>query len=87
MTTSKVTFMKLWDLTTQHCVQTVVAHPSEVWTLDISPEQDLIFTGGGEGELKAWRLDHDAMAMGLKEDENGEVSKFIFGHRLVKEED
>ena len=65
--------MKLWDISTQHCVQTLVAHPSEVWTLDINPEKDLIFTGGGEGDLKAWRIDHNALAEGLKETESGEV--------------
>ena len=65
--------MKLWDLSTQHCVQTVVAHPSEIWTLDISPSEDLIITGGGEGELKAWRLNHEALEAGLKENEHGEV--------------
>ncbi|KAL5487987.1 DIP2 [Sanghuangporus weigelae] len=77
VTSSKDTLVKLWDLSTQHCVQTFVAHPSEVWTLDINPEQDLIFTGGGEGELKAWRIDHQALAEGLKETESGEVSRMI----------
>lgn len=65
--------MKLWDLRTQHCVQTVVAHHSEVWSLDINPEQELLFTGGGEGELKVWKLDHEALVNGLKEDESGKV--------------
>ncbi|THH11473.1 hypothetical protein EW145_g624 [Phellinidium pouzarii] len=77
LTTSKDTLMKLWDLSTQHCVQTIVAHPTEIWTLDVNPGQDLIFTGGGEGELKAWRVDHEALAIGLKEKETGEVSKMI----------
>lgn len=66
--------MKLWDLSTQHCVQTVVAHRSEIWTMDVNPEQEFIFTGSGEGEMKAWRIDHEAMATGLREAETGEVS-------------
>lgn len=73
LTSSKDTFLKLWDLSTQHCVQTVVAHRSEVWTLDIDADQKLVFTGSGEGEMKAWKLDHDAMAGGLQETESGEV--------------
>jgi U3 small nucleolar RNA-associated protein 12 len=66
--------MKLWDLSTQHCIQTVVAHRSEIWTMDVDQEQSLVFTGSGEGELKAWRIDHEALAEGLKETESGEVS-------------
>lgn len=77
LTVSKDTFMKLWDLSTQHCIQTVVAHRSEVWTMDINAEQDLIFTGSGEGELKAWRIDRAALAEGLKETETGEVRPYL----------
>lgn len=32
-----------------------------------------MFTGSSEGEMKAWRLDHEAMATGLHETESGEV--------------
>lgn len=73
LTSSKDTFLKLWDLTTQHCVQTIVAHSSEIWTLDVNKDQDLVFTGSGEGELKAWRIDHKALREGLTENEAGEV--------------
>lgn len=65
--------MKVWDLSTQHCVQTIIAHRSEVWSLDINPEKTLIFTGSGEGEMKVWKMDTEALSEGLKEDESGEV--------------
>ncbi|KAH9938569.1 WD40 repeat-like protein [Fomitopsis serialis] len=77
LTSSKDTFLKLWDLGTQHCIQTVVAHRSEIWTLDVDSKHELVFTGSGEGELKAWRIDHEALAEGLRETENGEVAKLI----------
>ncbi|KII95241.1 hypothetical protein PLICRDRAFT_34085 [Plicaturopsis crispa FD-325 SS-3] len=77
ITTSKDTFMKLWDISTQHCIQTVVAHRSEVWTMDVDREQSLIFTGSGEGEIKAWRIDLEALQGGLRETETGEVAKII----------
>ena len=73
LTTSKDTYMKLWDLSTQHCVQTIVAHRSEICSMDVDPDQDLVFTGSGEGEMKAWRIDHEALEAGLKETETGEV--------------
>lgn len=65
--------MKLWDLSTQHCVQTIVAHRSDIWAMGVDPARSMIFTGSGEGELKAWSLDHDALKEGLKETETGEV--------------
>ncbi|KAG2369907.1 WD40-repeat-containing domain protein [Suillus spraguei] len=77
LTTSKDTFMKLWDTSTQHCVQTIVAHRSEVSSLDIDPEKNFIFTGSGEGEVKAWKIDHESLSQGLVENEAGEVAKMI----------
>ena len=41
--------------------------------MTISQERDLVFTGSGEGELKAWKVDRKAMAEGLKETETGVV--------------
>jgi U3 small nucleolar RNA-associated protein 12 len=77
LTASKDTFLKLWDLTTQHCVQTVVAHRSEIWSMDVDQEQKILFTGGGEGELKAWLIDSEALTAGLRETETGEVSFYF----------
>lgn len=73
VTASKDTFLKVWDLSTQHCVQTTIAHRAEVWSLDINPEKTLIFTGSSEGEMKVWKIDSEALSEGLKEDESGEV--------------
>lgn len=85
ITTSKDSFLKVWDLSTQHCVQTTVAHRSEVWSLDINPEKSLIFTGSGEGEMKVWRIDSEAFSEGLKENESGEVTilSFVCVHRIM----
>ncbi|KAI0307347.1 WD-repeat-containing protein [Multifurca ochricompacta] len=77
VSSSKDTFVKIWDLSTQHCVQTIVAHRSEVWSLSLNSEQDMLLTGSNEGELKAWRIEPDALKDGIKELENGELSKAI----------
>ena len=73
VTASKDSLLKVWDLSTQHCVQTTIAHRAEVWSLDINPEKTLIFTGSSEGEMKVWRIDSEALSEGLKENESGEV--------------
>ena len=78
VTASKDSFLKVWDLSTQHCVQTTIAHRSEVWSLDINLEKTLIFTGSNDGELKAWRIDSKAFSEGLKENESGEVIILFF---------
>ena len=41
--------------------------------MDINRDQDLIFTGSGEGDLNAWKIDYNALAQGLRETETGEV--------------
>jgi U3 small nucleolar RNA-associated protein 12 len=73
VTSAKDTFLKLWDLATQHCIQTTIAHRSEIWSLAVDSEQSLIFTGSGEGELKAWRIDHDAVGDESPGTENDQV--------------
>jgi len=72
LTASKDNFLKLWDLSTQHCIQTIVAH-SEIWSMDVDREQTFVLTGSGEGELKVWQIDNKALAEGLKESGSGEV--------------
>ena len=43
----------------------------------VDAEQSLIFTGAGEGEMKAWRVDHEVMASGLQTSDSGEVRYII----------
>lgn len=66
MSSSKDTLLKLWDLPTQHCIATVVAHRTQVWSLvtfeDQSTGELVIITGGGEGEAKAWTVDSNVLA-------------------------
>lgn len=48
VTTSKDTFLKLWDLGTQHCVQTIIVGRGEVTSCAVRDGIE-----GGEGELEA----------------------------------
>ncbi|KAG8746400.1 hypothetical protein FRC10_005111 [Ceratobasidium sp. 414] len=79
ITAAKDTFLKLWDLSTQHCVQTQVAHRSEIWSMDIELKDNklLILTGSGDGDVKAWNLDGSLLRGGVVQVENGELSKPI----------
>ncbi|KAI0269170.1 WD-repeat-containing protein [Gloeopeniophorella convolvens] len=77
ISSSKDTFVKLWDLSTQHCTQTIVAHRAEVWSIGLNAKQDLLLTGSNEGELKAWKVERNALEDGIKETDSGELSKVI----------
>ncbi|KAG8693426.1 hypothetical protein FRC08_009115 [Ceratobasidium sp. 394] len=79
VTAAKDTFLKLWDLSTQHCVQTQVAHRSEIWSMDIEQKDNklLILTGSGDGDVKAWNLDGSLLGDSTIQAKNGELSKPI----------
>lgn len=44
ISSSKDSLLKVWDIDTQHCIQTVVGHPSEIWSFDVNPEQTRLIT-------------------------------------------
>ncbi|KAL7420607.1 beta transducin [Cryptotrichosporon argae] len=86
VTTSKDTYLKLWDLGTQHCVQTVVVGRGEVWSSAVREERDeddeaggrwLVLTGSGDGEVKAWTIDRQELEEGLKENDKGELPTLV----------
>lgn len=69
LTTSKDTFLKLWDLSTQHCVQTVVVGRGEVVSCAVQEDDEAwnILTGSSDGEAKCWRINKAALERGLRE--------------------
>ena len=48
--------IKIWDLGTNFCVETHLAHRGEIWAAAVSPAQNTIVTAGPDGELKFWSL-------------------------------
>ena len=65
---SKDALVKVWELTTQHCVQTLVGHRSEVWAIEISPDGKRMVTGAADRQLRVWSLEK-------KEEEEEKVGK------------
>ncbi|KAF9578732.1 hypothetical protein BGW38_005325, partial [Lunasporangiospora selenospora] len=62
---SKDTLIKLWDLSTQHCMETLVAHRNEVWDFDINGDETMLVSGGGDPDIKVWKLNPDVLRRGL----------------------
>ena len=52
ITSSKDSLIKMWDLETQHCLQTVVGHKGEVWSIDINPQQTRLISGSEKSLLR-----------------------------------
>ncbi|KAK9461400.1 WD40-repeat-containing domain protein [Lipomyces oligophaga] len=73
VSTSKDGFIKLWNLESQHCVETHVAHRGECWALgvrthDLQSGELEILTAGGQGELKIWQVNLSAPVGGASDD-------------------
>ncbi|GME84515.1 unnamed protein product [[Candida] boidinii] len=57
ITTSKDGLIKLWDLKSQQCIETHVAHTGECWSSAINHTNELLITSGVENQLKIWKID------------------------------
>jgi U3 small nucleolar RNA-associated protein 12 len=70
LSTSKDALIKIWDVNSQHCIETHIAQTNgECWALGVSPDGSGCMTAGNDGELKVWAIDLEglrraAMAVG-----------------------
>ncbi|KAI9687127.1 MAG: hypothetical protein M1822_002538 [Bathelium mastoideum] len=63
LSTGKDALIKIWDISTPHCIETHVAQTNgECWALGISADGRGCTTAGNDGELKIWSLDLDGLA-------------------------
>ncbi|KAI7977467.1 hypothetical protein EIK77_007089 [Talaromyces pinophilus] len=78
LSTGKDSLIKVWDLSSRHCIETHVAQSNgECWSLGLSPDQTGCITGGNDGELKVWSIDEQAMQEIAKEREGYENRKIL----------
>ncbi|KAK2606177.1 beta transducin [Conoideocrella luteorostrata] len=62
LTTGKDSLLKLWDLSSRHCIETHLSQTNgECWALGVTPDLSGCITAGNDGEMKAWSLDVDAL--------------------------
>ena len=55
---SKDSLVKVWDLDAQCCVDTIVGHKGDVWSLDVRADKEgtSILTGSRDGIIRAWKV-------------------------------
>lgn len=62
LSTGKDALIKIWDVASQHCIETHVAQTNgECWSLGISPDGNGCITAGNDGELTVWSIDTPAL--------------------------
>lgn len=66
--------IKLWELKSQQCIETHLAHSNECWSMGINETKDLVITSGNKDQVKVWSLDI-LLEDGSKISERGEFAK------------
>lgn len=59
VSSSKDKFLRVWDLETQYCMQIVSGHHSEIWSIDVDPEERYLVTGSADVELRFYTIKHE----------------------------
>ena len=72
ISTGKDALIKVWDIESQHCLETHVAQTNgECWSLGVSADQSGAITAGNDGELKVWSIDLVSLSQAASEISEG----------------
>lgn len=78
LSTSKDGLLKLWDISLQHCIETILVGKSELWSLAVLQGRDiqkpnpvdqigaLILVGDSEGKVKIYQVASSTLSEGLE---------------------
>ncbi|KAF7542782.1 hypothetical protein G7Z17_g11278 [Cylindrodendrum hubeiense] len=78
LTTGKDSLIKLWDLSSRHCIETHISQTNgECWALGLSPDYSGCITAGNDGEIKVWSLDADGLALSTRRVDMPATTQFL----------
>jgi U3 small nucleolar RNA-associated protein 12 len=78
LTTSKDSLLKLWDLSSRHCIETHMSQTNgECWALGVSPDLSGCITAGNDGELKVWSIDTENLASSTRRVDLSTTTHFL----------
>ncbi|KAI9741106.1 MAG: hypothetical protein M1834_002819 [Cirrosporium novae-zelandiae] len=84
LTTGKDSFIKLWDLSSQHCIETHVAQTNgECWAMGVYPDDAGCITAGNDGELKMWSISHMNLLAAAKDITESGETKVLKEHGII----
>ncbi|KAG6016953.1 hypothetical protein E4U54_000034 [Claviceps lovelessii] len=84
LTTGKDSLLKLWDLSSRHCIETHISQTNgECWALGVSPDSSGCVTAGNDGEMKVWALDIDGLAASSRRVEVSAAAHFLHGRGVL----
>eukprot|EP01041_Mallomonas_annulata_P006461 gene6461-13054_t len=71
---SKDTLMKVWDVETQTCLQTITGHRCEIWSLAISPSGSFLVTGSSDESIRGYRIRSGVEAQNSNSNDNNNAA-------------
>ena len=78
LSTSKDALIKIWDIQSQHCIETHVAQTNgECWAMGVSLDSSGCITAGNEGELKVWSIDMRGLREAAQQITEGSEQVFL----------
>ena len=78
ISTGKDALIKLWEIGSQHCIETHVAQTNgECWSMGVSADQSGAVTAGNDGELKFWSIDLISLGQAATEVSEGSPKTFL----------
>ncbi|KAL8819678.1 MAG: hypothetical protein Q9191_007682 [Dirinaria sp. TL-2023a] len=84
LTTSKDALIKIWNLQSQHCIETHVAQSNgECWSMGVYPDGSGCITAGNEGELKVWSIDTKGLSEAAERVAEGSEKSFLHQRGII----
>ncbi|CAN8070342.1 unnamed protein product [Agarophyton chilense] len=83
VSSSKDGTIRVCDVDTQHCIQTIVGYRAEVWAMQLDPSNSLLVTGSVDAELKGFRLRDTTAESSMLNDEQERVDLKILDHETI----
>jgi WD40 repeat protein len=72
------THIKLWDVRDKNNTATLKGHTKQINSIDISPDEKMLLSGGEDNQTKIWDLRYPEKLLASYTDHNGPITKVRF---------